>query len=199
MDRQFVTKRAIHEITRTNTNRTGKAFLVSHSIRAWWTVNATSDYNRSAQRIFNLKNLGESVDFDSFDWTTAESTYDTRPVLVRVINLPKSFPKEKYPQRINIFWKMSQTHHDGLPTASEFAKLETFEDRLVEAVQRDKHSLLVGALTCNGEKEFIFHTGDATGFIDRLTRMPQETERYPITIQKYDDPNWSYLERMTPC
>ena len=94
---------------------------------------------------------------------------------------------------------MSQTHHDGLPTASEFAKLETFEDRLVEAVQRDKHSLLVGALTCNGEKEFIFHTGDATGFIDRLTRMPQETERYPITIQKYDDPNWSYLERITPC
>ncbi len=68
----------------------------------------------------------------------------------------------------------------------------------MEAVQRDKHSILVGALTGNGEKEFIFHTGDVPGFIDRLTNMPQEPERYPITIQKYDDPKWTYLERISP-
>jgi hypothetical protein len=28
----------------------------------------------------------------------------------------------------------------------------------------------------------------------RLTEMPQETERYPITIQRYDDPDWRYFK-----
>jgi hypothetical protein len=43
------------------------------------------------------KKVGETVDFDSFAWIAVESTYDNRPLLVRVINLPKRFPKEKYP------------------------------------------------------------------------------------------------------
>ena len=42
-----------------------------------------------------------------------------------------------------------------------------FEDRLVDAVEHDQHSILVGALTCNDQKEFIFHTADVTGFLER--------------------------------
>ena len=28
----------------------------------------------------------------------------------------------------------------------------------------------------------------------RLTNIPQEKERYPIKIERYDDPDWSYFE-----
>jgi len=89
---------------------------------------------------------------------------------------------------------MSEPDENGLPTEEETNRLEVFEERLVGAVEDDEHSMLVGVLTCNGQREFIFHTGDVPGFMERLTDMPQETERYPITIQKYDDPDWSYLE-----
>jgi hypothetical protein len=72
--------------------------------------------------------------------------------------------------------------------------LAIFENRLVDAVEPDEQSILVGALTCNGEKEFIFHTTDPSEFLKRLSNMPQETERYPVTIERYDDPDWTYFK-----
>ena len=92
---------------------------------------------------------------------------------------------------------MSETDRNGWPTDEEFSRLEVFEDRLVNAVESDQHSILVGALTCNGQKEFIFHTADVPGFMERLNNMPQEKERYPVTIQSYDDPDWYYFTAVT--
>ncbi len=92
---------------------------------------------------------------------------------------------------------MSEKDENGFPTEEEFTRLATFEDRLVNAVEHDQHSVFVGSLTCNGEKEFILYTADVPGFLQRVTNMPQEEARYPITIQRDDDPDWSYFEAVT--
>src|SRR5262245_41886609 len=113
----------------------------------------------------NTERVKSIMDFDSFTWIGVETEYNGRPLLVRFVRLPKRFPKSKYPERINIFWTMSDTHEDGLPTPDEFAMLKTFENRLCDAVHPDEHSILVLAFTCNGEKEFVFHTGDVSGFM----------------------------------
>ena len=89
--------------------------------------------------------------FDSLTWGVAEGEYDNHPLLIRYREIAKAFPKSKYPQRLNIFWKMSETEANGLPTDEEFERLATFEDRLVLAVEQDAQSILVGVLTCNGE------------------------------------------------
>ncbi len=47
-------------------------------------------------------------------------------------------------------------------------------------------------LTGGGQREYVFHTVDPSGFVQRLTEMPQEEERYPIAIYRYADPEWSY-------
>ena len=136
--------------------------------------------------------------FDSLMWAGAESQYDGHLLLKRFREIPGTFPRSKYPQPINIFWEMIETDENGLPTENEFRRLETFEDRLVNAIERDAQSILVAALSCDGEKEFVFYTTDVSGFMERLTNMPQEKERYPITIQKSDDPAWSYFEAVVP-
>jgi len=61
---------------------------------------------------------------------------------------------------------MSEPDENGLPTKDEFSKIDLFEDRLVPAV---------------------------SGFMERLTNIPQEEERYPITIHNCEDPDWSYF------
>ncbi len=136
--------------------------------------------------------------FDSLTWAGAESQHDNHLLLIRFREIPETFPRSIYPQRINVFWEMVETDENGLPTENEFRRLETFEDRLVNAIERDAQSILVAALSCNGEKEFVLYTTDVSGFMERLTNMPQEKERYPITIQKYDDPAWSYFEAVVP-
>ncbi len=138
------------------------------------------------------------MNFESLTWAGVEADCNSHPLLIRFREFPKRFPKSKYPQRINIFWKMSEADENGLPTEEEFNKLSTFENRLVNAVERDEHSILVAALTCNEEKEFIFYTADVPGFMERLTKMPQEKGRYPVTIQSEDDPSWRYFKAVTP-
>jgi len=136
--------------------------------------------------------------FDSLTWGGAESQHDNHVLLIRFREIAGTFPRSKYPQRINVFWEMFESDENGLPTENEFSRLGSFEDRLVNAIEWDAQSILVAALTCNGEKEFVFYTGDVSEFMQRLTNMPQEEERYPITIQKYDDADWSYFEAVIP-
>jgi hypothetical protein len=89
---------------------------------------------------------------------------------------------------------MSEPDVNGLATDEEHERLSAFENRLVNAVEHDDHSVLLAALTGGGEKEFLFHTADVPGFLARLTNMPQEAERYPITIQGEHDPEWHYYD-----
>lgn len=79
---------------------------------------------------------------------------------------------------------MSEVDENGLPTEKEFSILGAFEDRLIDAIEPDEQSILVGALTCNAEKEFVFQTTNASEFLKRLTNMPQKEDRYPIEIEK---------------
>jgi hypothetical protein len=136
--------------------------------------------------------------FESITWALWDGEYDSQPLLIRFREFPQNFPRAKYPERVNIFWSMSETDQNGLPADEEFTRLKTFEDRLVDAVEHDEHSILAGVLTCNGEREYIFQTADVPGFLERLTNMPQEEERYPITIQKNHDPDWAYFEDVVP-
>ena len=137
--------------------------------------------------------------FDSLTWAGAEAEYENHLLLITFREIPKTFPRSRYPERLNVFWKMSEADENGLPTEDEFNRIDLFEARLVPAVEDDQHSILVGVLTCNGDREYIFQTGDIPGFMERLTNMPQETERYPITIHKYDDPDWSYFDSVIPA
>ncbi len=47
-------------------------------------------------------------------------------------------------------------------------------------------------LTGKGQREYVFHTSSIEEFLDRLTNMPQEKERYPIELNAADDQSWEY-------
>ena len=52
--------------------------------------------------------------------------------------------------------------------------------------------------SCAGRREFVFHTADVAEFVQRLTNMPQEVERYPIDLLRNNDPDWAYFDAVTP-
>ncbi|HSB28689.1 MAG TPA: DUF695 domain-containing protein [Pyrinomonadaceae bacterium] len=137
------------------------------------------------------------MDFDSIAWTGAEGVYGDHPLLMRFREFDEAFPKASYPVRLNVLWQMFESDVNGWATDSEFEKLSIFEDRLVEAVEQDNQSILTVVLTYNSTKEFVFHSQDEAVFLDRLINMPQEAERYPITIYKNLDAEWEYFESVT--
>lgn len=130
-------------------------------------------------------------------WSVAEGTHEGRPLVIRFREFKPEFPRSLYPERLNIFWKMTEPHPNGLPTQSETERLTTFEDRLIEAVEKRSLSVLSVVLTCAGQREFVFHTNDPANFLKLLTEMPQEAERYPIEIYRAEDRDWSYDDSVT--
>ena len=131
-------------------------------------------------------------------WSLAEGEFKSRRLLIRSREFSAEFDRSEFPIRLNVFWRMEEPHEDGLPSESEFLKLEAFENRIADAVEVDNQSVLSVLLTCNGEREFVFHTRDRDEFLRRLTAMPQEEDRYPIEINSYDDPEWDYDKSVIP-
>jgi hypothetical protein len=135
---------------------------------------------------------------DAMKWALAEGEYQGRPLLIRFRRFPEGFVRAVLPQRINVTWTMGEPASTGLPSDAEHAQLVRFEDRLVAAVEHDAHSVLSVVLTCDGKREWVFHTADVPGFMGRLTDMPQEEERYPIELARTEDSEWTYDDAVVP-
>jgi hypothetical protein len=131
-------------------------------------------------------------------WRTSNGYYETQPIHARYRVYPDDFPRAGYPERLNIFWRMTNRGEVGLGMPAELERLQTFEDRLAAAVESDLHTIFSILLTWNGRREFVLHTADVPGFLKRLGTMPHETDDYPIEIQVESDPEWKYDRSVTP-
>ncbi|MCY2961187.1 MAG: DUF695 domain-containing protein [Planctomycetota bacterium] len=131
-------------------------------------------------------------------WNVAQGRYEERPILARYRAFARDYPRAGYPERLNVFWRMSEPGDEGLGTPTELERLTTFEDRLTQAVEADRHTVFSVILTWNGRREFVLHTADVEGFLKRLGTMPHEEDNYPIEIQVESDPEWAYDRSVTP-
>jgi len=135
---------------------------------------------------------------DNAGWTLAEGHTGEYPFLVRHRQVAEDFPRDVYPKRLNVFWAMSRPDVNGLPSPEEGGRLETFENRLVAAVEQDETAWLVAVVTGRSEREFVFQLQEPQQFLQRLNEMPQEDEPYPIEIHLSEDPDWMYFDDMAP-
>jgi len=132
-------------------------------------------------------------------WHSSNGRYENLPIQARYRRPPVDFPRAGYPERLNVFWRMSETGETGLGTPAELERLRVFEEHLAAAVENDRHTVFSVILTWNGRREFVLHTADVEGFLTRLGSMPHETENYPIEIQVETDPEWAYDRSLIPA
>lgn len=131
-------------------------------------------------------------------WRTAEGRYEDQPIQARVRDYPPDFPRAGYPERLNVFWRMTDRGEAGLGAPAELEQLQVFEEHLLNAVEADRHTVFSLILTWNGRREFVLHTADVEGFLTRLGTMPHGEDNYPIEIQVETDPEWKYDVSLTP-
>ena len=133
-----------------------------------------------------------SLNLEEVSWGIAKGATDEYEFEIRYREFSIPPDIDKYPQRLNIFWSMNETFENGFASENELAKMHSFENRLVEAVESDEFSIMSMILTGNACREFVFHTPDPQEFVNRLTNMPQESDAYPIEISCNEDPEWVY-------
>jgi len=133
---------------------------------------------------------------DTAAWALSEGHTGEYPFVIRARQISPGFPRGRYPTRLNVFWTMALPDENGFPSPEEANKLDTFEDRLIAAVEQDESTWLVAVITGRAEREFVFYLQQAQQFLQRLTDMPQEHDRYPIEIHCHEDPAWSYFDNL---
>jgi hypothetical protein len=133
---------------------------------------------------------------DDFAWFVAESANKDNPFFIRFAEVKDKIRRASFPHRLNVFWELRAPEPSGLPSKQDSEETQVFEERLIEAMEKEGRSILVMVLTGRGQKEYVIQTTDPQLFLESITNMPQEEERYPVEIIHNEDDTWDYYERV---
>jgi hypothetical protein len=132
-------------------------------------------------------------------WTLAEifnRESEALELLFRWRDIPRGVDRGQWPTLLIVTWENRFSTPEGFPVEREWDAMSDFELRLGEATEHDALAVMSLSLTGNKERMFLFHTKDVEEFSKRLHELPQEEQRYPIRIEKRDDPGWAYLAEL---
>ncbi|MBC8618477.1 DUF695 domain-containing protein [Parabacteroides faecis] len=132
----------------------------------------------------------------SNEWFTALSE-DEAGHLVTVSGrdeLTEFIQSGKFKERAEITWKY-EGDDKGMPEDELAKKMETVQETLRKAMEKDKLSILTGVYTGAGEKVWVYYTRTVRVFGERLNEALAPFELLPISIYTEVDPEWEeYLD-----
>lgn len=132
----------------------------------------------------------------SNEWFTALSE-DEAGYLVTVSGreeLTEFIQSGKFKERVEITWKY-EGDDKGMPAEALAEKMETVQETLRKAMEKDKLSILTAVYTGAGEKIWVFYTRTVRVFGERLNQALAGFELLPISIYTEVDLQWEeYLD-----
>lgn len=132
----------------------------------------------------------------SNEWFTALSE-DEAGRLVTVSGrdeLTEFVQSGKFKERVEITWKY-EGDEKGMPDEELAEKMETVQETLRKAMEKDKLSILTGIYTGSGEKVWVYYTRTVRVFGERLNEALASFELLPLSIYTEVDPEWEeYLD-----
>ena len=132
----------------------------------------------------------------SNEWFTALSE-DEAGHLVTVSGrdeLTEFIQSGKFKERAEITWKY-EGDDKGMPEDELAKEMETVQETLRKAMEKDKLSILTGVYTGAGEKVWVYYTRTVRVFGERLNEALAPFELLPISIYTEVDPEWEeYLD-----
>lgn len=100
----------------------------------------------------------------------------------------------KLKERVEITWKY-EGDSKGMPSDELAERMETVQETLRKAMEKDKLSILTAVYTGGGEKIWVFYTRTVRVFGERLNEALASFELLPISIYTELDPEWEeYLD-----
>ena len=137
----------------------------------------------------------ESDDYGDDYWVICLQEVSGCPAILRLISgVPESIAAESYEDRVTIAWRYSP-EEDGLPSDADSARMDFFEDVLVESVEVQMNACLAIVSTAKGTKEWVVYSStpdEVAGFIQDLVQHND----LPIELRRDKDPNWQEYRRL---
>ena len=110
-------------------------------------------------------------------------------LIYRILNVPTSLDRSRYPQMVEIAWPYSP-NDKGFPDEKTTIAMDDLEDALSPALEKDTVSLWTVTITGNGKRFWLWYTSDFDKFIGSLNDALSGKDPFPIEISTFDDPEW---------
>lgn len=133
----------------------------------------------------------------SDEWFTALSEEENGNIITVYgrDELSEFIASGKLKERVEITWKY-EGDEKGLPLEALAGKIETVEEALRGAMEKDKLAILTSVYTGGGEKIWVFYTRSVRVFGERLNEALASFELLPISIYTELDPDWEEYKDM---
>lgn len=131
-------------------------------------------------------------------WALAKGDRDGSSLMMRYRQFTCDFPKQNYPVRINVVCDFHERTNSGLPTQTEYMRLDVVEDKLMELAEKDDTSVLAMVITSSGKREFIFQTADADSFYQRVNNVYNNAPGYQLAVSHENADEWDLYDTYIP-
>jgi Family of unknown function (DUF695) len=131
---------------------------------------------------------------DNRGWILAQRQTDRGLSLIRIQKLEAAFPFGRYPERLNVIWSFRDMGPDETPSDEESAAMASFENRICAYIEETRQAILCVVFTEPGYREYVFHCDTTDSFLEALSEIPQEQDRYPIEIHHETDANGDFYK-----
>lgn len=100
--------------------------------------------------------------------------------------MPKALETGKYPIRVDITWEYDGDH-SGMPTEDLAEQMNSFEEALIPALEKNNLALLAYQVTGEGRRLWCFYTRNIGAFQETLNEALEELPLFPITFYAEED------------
>lgn len=94
----------------------------------------------------------------------------------------------KMKDRVEVTWHYEKDDKGAPCNDKEAAIMEAVQDRLQQAMEKDKLAILTGVYTGQGKRDFVFITRNVPAFGNRLNEALADLPQLPIEIYAEKDP-----------
>lgn len=146
----------------------------------------------------DLSQVSIQPDMDEADedyWLVCLHEVAGCPAILRLIaEVPHHIEIEAYGDLVAIVWDYDP-EPDGLPNEAESARMDFFEDLLVEAVEGRMNACLAIVSTATGSKEWTLYA-DSGDTVSSYVKAVVVENGLPVQVRCGRDPQWVQYRRL---
>lgn len=117
------------------------------------------------------------------------------PAILRLMaEIPDDIGAGGFGDRVAIIWTYD-SECDGLPKEADSARMDFFEDVLVEAVESRMNACLAIVATAKGAKEWTVYADDGNAVVAYAMELARGNN-LPVQVHRDMDPDWEVYRRL---
>jgi hypothetical protein len=126
-------------------------------------------------------------------WSVGQGEFNGKPLIVRYRQIKEAEGHPDYPFQIGVAVPFLKNTDDGLPENEDSDALNGIEDKLADALEKNKQTVFVLTITTNNMREFVFYAKEwkPESFEKEIKELNKSFPSHFLQFMMKQDPKWS--------